>query len=105
MTLQDIKLKHIELAPLNERGQRPDGCEDDRISSDKIYLAIINDHYVLGTFQRVWYGWVFNWYWSAVAGIQLDTIEELYETELLRMDDGSILGYEVETDDGERVKL
>ena len=101
-----IAVERIELAPLDRGGvQRSGGSEDDRISPDKIYLALIHNHYVLGTFHRQWYGWNFNWFWSAVVGIQLDMIEELYETDLTRRDDGSVLGYEVETDDGGRIKL
>ena len=102
-----IPLRKIDLSPFDNfsKTQRRSGSEDERISPDKVYLANIHNHYQLGTFRRVWFGWTFNWFWSAVAGIQLNSIEELYETDLPGWEDKSILGYEVETDSGKRVRL
>lgn len=102
----NLELKHIPLAPFDNphQNQRSSGSKDDRISLKKIYLAKINGHWILGKFKEVWFGWIFNWFWSAVAGIQLDMIEDLYETNLLSEDVES-LGYEVETGSGDKIRV
>jgi hypothetical protein len=70
---------HIPLEPLEGRSQRR-SSQDDRIDPDKTYLALIFGEWCLGQFSQEWYGWSFdNW---GTSGIQLDSIEDLYEVDL-----------------------
>ena len=67
-----IKLKKIDLS-------KRDDCNHPDIFSEKEYLAVYDGKKIIGKFHKVWYGWNFNWVWSAVAGIQLDGLTEVYE--------------------------
>ena len=67
-----ITLKKIDL-------RKADECEHPDISSKKNYLVVYNGNKIIGKFSRVWYGWSFDYFWSAVAGIQLDSLTEIYE--------------------------
>lgn len=53
-----------------------ESSEDDRISSDKTYLAKMNDCWNVGSFSKQWYGWNFSMGGHSVG---LKNIEELYE--------------------------
>ncbi len=65
--------------PDNKPRQRSSGSEDNRINNKDIYLADIGDGKLeIGHFYKQWYGWNFNWFWSCVAGIQLDMIARLW---------------------------
>lgn len=51
-----------------------------------LYLAKHDGEWIIGTFDRQWYGLNFNWFWSCVAGLQFDAPgfnssrwQELYE--------------------------
>ena len=49
-----------------------ESSEDDRITSDVLYLACHKDFWQVGHFHKAWYGWV-------LGNTQLDFIEFLYE--------------------------
>lgn len=56
----------------------------DDISPMKHYLAKIYDVWYLGHFSEQWYGWNFDdW---GTSGIQLSSIESLYEVDLSALD-------------------
>ena len=67
-----IKLKKIDLS-------KRDDCNHPDISGKKQYLVAYDGKKIIGYFSKQWYGWTFNWFWSAVAGIQLDGLTEVYE--------------------------
>lgn len=85
-----ILLEKIELAPFDspkewkKQIQRSSGSKDKRISAKKHYLANIDGDYIIGQFSEQWYGWNFSWPVSAMVGVQLDMIEELYEIEWVK---------------------
>lgn len=88
MAVNNIPVKHIPLAPFDSPTgtwegkeytpcQRKSGSKDARIRTNQTYFAKIHGQWCLGTFSEVWYGWNFrNW---GTSGIQLDSIEDLYE--------------------------
>ncbi|MFA5152733.1 MAG: hypothetical protein WC554_09255 [Clostridia bacterium] len=55
------------------------GCKHPDIDPKKYYLVKYSDHYIIGKFGEVWYGWNFNYFWSAIAGLQLDHLQEVWE--------------------------
>lgn len=72
---------HIPLDPFDRPSgnpmQRATGSRDDRIRSGQTYFAKIFGRWFFGTFTEQWYGWSFN-EWGT-SGIQLNSIEDLYE--------------------------
>lgn len=84
MTATALPLIHVPLAPFDSPAdhpcQRRAGSKDDRIRWDRHYFARIFGEWFLGQFEEEWYGWSFmNW---GTSGIQLDSIEDLYEVDL-----------------------
>jgi hypothetical protein len=95
--VSQLPVRHIRLEPfdsptswrccaentcegIHKQIQRRAGSKDDRISSEKSYLALIHGGWYLGKFEEQWYGWNFHpWGFS---GIQLDLIEDLYEIDM-----------------------
>lgn len=81
-----VGVKRIYLEPFDrpkewaEPVQRSSGSKDERISKDKTYFAKIFGHWYFGRFSEQWYGWSFN-NWGT-SGIQLDSIEDLYEVDI-----------------------
>ncbi len=86
-----LPLIHIPLAPFDSPTewkdptvtrfvQRKAGSHDERINSQRHYLAKVHGRWHLGMFTKVWYGWNFS-EWGT-SGIQLDSIEDLYEVDL-----------------------
>lgn len=69
-----LKFKKINL-------QKREGSNHPDISSKAEYLVIYDKKKIIGNFDKQWYGWNFNWFWSAIAGIQLDdrNISAVYE--------------------------
>jgi hypothetical protein len=60
--------------------QRRAGSKDDRISADKTYFAKIHGRWYFGRFSTQHFGWNFDdW---GTSGLQLDSIEDLYEVDL-----------------------
>ena len=64
--------------------QRKAGSKDARIKQDARYFAKIHGSWFFGTFSKQWYGWSFD-DWGE-SGIQLDSIEDLYEVDLSGLD-------------------
>ena len=48
----------------------------------KTYLVKYENEWILGWFEKQWYGWNFDWYVSGMCGLQLDDLDEVYEVKL-----------------------
>jgi hypothetical protein len=64
--------------------QRKAGSKDDRIKQGIRYFARIHGQWFFGSFDEEWYGWNFSGW--GTSGIQLDSIEDLYEVDLSGLD-------------------
>ena len=70
--MNNLKLKKIDLS-------KRDQCEHPDIRANKIYLVNYDGNWILGNFSREWYGWNFDWFGTAYAGLQLDCFKQIYE--------------------------
>ena len=71
-----INLNKIDLS-------KSDGCKHSDILSGRDYLAVYNGKKIIGQFYKQWHGWNFDWFWSGVVGIQLDSLSEVYEIDFV----------------------
>ena len=72
----NIKIKgKVDLFKLN-------GCNHPDITEDKRYLVNYSGNWIYGRFNKEWYGWSFGWFGSVYAGIQLDSLTEVWEIEI-----------------------
>lgn len=82
--MNSLLVVHVPLDPFPGHRRQRNSSQDDRISEDKWYFAKIYGVWNFGQFSKLWYGWSFNdW---GVSGIQLNTIQDLYEVDISQLD-------------------
>lgn len=65
-------------------------CKNDDIQPDKLYLVKKGNSpgykaiWWAGSFTEQWYGWNFYTPWMGTAGIQLDSLAEVWELHAVR---------------------
>jgi hypothetical protein len=54
-------------------------CQNDLINTKSDYIVNYGGKAILGKFKKQWYGWNFDWFGSVYAGLQLNTLDKVYE--------------------------
>ena len=56
-------------------------CQNKEIKLGACYLVNYGGNWILGQFNKQWYGWNFNWFGTTYAGLQLNALSRVYEIE------------------------